>query len=48
MCYVLSEAINREPVFIYTYLYSPGEEKKTSLIQLEAIVHTMSLFKNRS
>ena len=48
MCYVLSEAISREPVFIYTYLYSPGEEKKTSLIQLEAIVHTMSLFKNRS
>jgi len=48
MCYVLSEAVSRDPVFIYTYLYSPGEEKKTSLIQLEAIVRTMSLFKNRS
>ena len=47
-CYVLSEPRNREPIFIYTYLYSPGEEKKTSLIQLEAIVRTMSLFKNHN
>ena len=29
------------PILIYSYLYAPGEPKKTPLLQLEALVSTL-------
>ena len=40
--YIFHGSSQIDPFIIYTYLYSPGEPKKTSLIQLEAIVRTLS------
>jgi hypothetical protein len=40
--YIFHGSSQVEPFIIYTYLYSPGEPKKTPLIQLDAIVRTLS------
>ena len=43
--YMFQGSPQRAPFLIYTYLYCPGEPKKTSLIQLEAIVRTLGELK---
>ena len=43
LSYIFKGSPHRPPFIIYTYLYSPGEPKKTPLIQLEAIIRTLKL-----
>ena len=43
--YVFQGSTELDPFIIYTYIYSPGEPKKISLIQLEAIIRTLTLKK---
>ena len=43
LSYIFKGSPHKSPFIIYTYLYSPGEPKKTPLIQLEAIIRTLKL-----
>tara|TARA_B100000530_G_scaffold188244_1_gene119418 strand:+ start:3194 stop:4183 length:990 start_codon:yes stop_codon:yes gene_type:complete len=40
--YYLTLKSTSSPLLIYTYLYAPGERKNVSLLQLEAIISTLS------
>ena len=40
--YYFNNANTNQPIIIYTYLYAPGERKSISLLQLEAIINTIS------